>query len=64
MARHITVAVVVEALETEGGFWCRSCALPSGWIQAVVVRYADRMHFQQRAWCDECGSRSTIDTAK
>lgn len=62
--RHVAVSVVVEALETSGGHWCRACLLPSGWIQAVVVRHASRMHFQLRGWCDECGRRDTIDWSK
>lgn len=64
MARYVGVHVAVEVLETEGGFWCRACSLPSGWVQDVVVRYFDRMHFQRRAWCDECGGRRCVDQAK
>lgn len=64
MARHVTTHVVTEVLETEGGFWCRACALPSGWVQQVVVRLAGQMHFQSRPWCDECGGRSCVEMTK
>ncbi|NGZ99639.1 hypothetical protein G5V59_02580 [Nocardioides sp. W3-2-3] len=46
MARHVTVQVVVEPIETTGGHWCTRCLLPSGWLSWVTVRHADRMHLQ------------------
>lgn len=61
MSRYITTSVVVEVLETEGGFWCTVCALPSVWVQAVVLRTGSRMLFQRRPWCDECGRRDTLE---
>lgn len=64
MARHIITNVVVEELGHEGGFWCRVCALPSGWVMDVVVRAGSRMHFQRRPWCDECGRRDTVEWSK
>ncbi|WP_364516340.1 hypothetical protein [Nocardioides sp. LML1-1-1.1] len=60
MARHVTVHVVVEPIETTGGHWCTRCLLPSGWLSWVTLRCADRMHLQLRAWCDECGARDTV----
>lgn len=60
MARDIVTSVVTEVLETTGGHWCTNCLLPSGWVQAAVVRCATRMHLQLRPWCDECGRRDTI----
>lgn len=60
MARYVTVHVVVEVLQNTGGHWCTACLLPSGWLQTVAVRCGDRMHLQQRPWCDECGRRDTV----
>lgn len=60
MARHTVTSVVTEVLETTGGHWCTGCLLPSGWMQAVVVRCATQMHLQLRTWCDECGRRDTV----
>lgn len=64
MDRHVTTSVVVEVLETVGGYWCTACLLPSVWVQAVVVRTSTRMHFQTRPWCDECGRRDTLELSK
>ena len=54
MARHVTTHVMVERLASQSGHWCARCALPSGWRFWFVVRLADQMHLQDRAWCDEC----------
>jgi hypothetical protein len=64
MARHITTSVVTETLAVEGGFWCRACALPSGWISEVVMRHATGMLYLRRPWCDECGRRDTLEMSK
>lgn len=64
MPRVRIVGVVVEPLLHDTGHWCNHCLLGSGIRMWVAVRYRDRMHLQQRTWCDDCGrSNITLDEA-
>lgn len=60
MARRIVTHVAVERVGSESGHWCTACALPSGWLIWLVVRYAARMHMERRTWCDECGRPGAV----
>lgn len=57
---HRAVAVVVERVHAEPGHWCNTCALPSGWLIWLVVRFETRMHMERRTWCDECGRPEAV----
>lgn len=60
VARHIVTTVAVERLHVEHGHWCTACALPSGWLIWLAVRYGTRMHLERRTWCDECGRPDAV----